>query len=66
MQNFILMFGVLVGDLVPLEEYVGQFHFLLRQIVDIVLSRRVKEGYGDVEHFYQISSKNTTLSKSKA
>ncbi|RYA67249.1 hypothetical protein DD595_26405, partial [Enterobacter cloacae complex sp. 4DZ3-17B2] len=45
MQNFILMFSMLVGDLVPHDD-VWQLYLILRQIVDIVLSRRVQKGCG--------------------
>lgn len=47
MQNFILIFGMLVGDLVPHNE-VWQFYLFLRQIVDLVLSRRLQNGCGNI------------------
>ena len=46
MQNFILIFGMLVGDLVSHEDDMWQFYLLLRRIVDIVLSRRIQKGCG--------------------
>ena len=46
MNNFILIFGMLVGDLVSYEDDMWQFYLLLRPIIDIVLSRRIQKGCG--------------------
>ena len=46
MNNFILIFGMLVDDLVSYEDDMWQFYLLLRRIVDIVLSRRIQKGCG--------------------
>ena len=39
-------YGMLVGDLVSYKDDMWQFYLLLRQIVDIVLSRRIQKGCG--------------------
>jgi len=48
MSVFILIFSVLVGDLILVNDDVWKLYLLMREIMDIVMCRKLQKGYANV------------------